>query len=273
MCVRMSSFIRVFLVCLLFLPFVSVLHAADEGAVLGTRPRTEGAAYRDSITGMEFVLVKGGCYQMGHVMGDNEFPEEKPVHEVCVDDFYMGKYPVTQGQWKAIMGSNPSYFNDCGDNCPVEQVSWNDAQEFIRKLNSRSGGDKYRLPTEAEWKYAARSGGKSEKYAGGNDVDSVAWYASNSGRKETHPVGTKAANALGLYDMNGNVYQWVQDRDDGSYYNNSPRYNPDGPVSSGGRVVRGGSWGHGPGYSRTSPSFYLPVNRNYLIGFRLLRTP
>lgn len=270
--VRMSSLIRVFAACLLFLLFVSVLYAADDGAVTTNK----GATYQDPTTGIEFVYVKGGCYQMRDTFGVGS-SGEKPVHEVCVDNFYMGKYDVTQGQWKAIMGSNPSYFKDCGDNCPVEQVSWNDAQEFIRKLNSRLGGNKYRLPTEAEWEYAARGGGKIDKYAGGNDVDSFAWYAPNSGRKETHPVGTKAANGLGLYDMNGNVYQWVQDWHDVSYYNNyynnSPQKNPDGPVSSGGRVVRGGSWGHGPGYSRTSPFFYHPVNRNYLIGFRLLRTP
>ncbi len=258
--------------CLLLLSFVSFLHAADEMAAIGTKPQTGGATYRDSSTGMEFVYVKGGCYQMKYVMGNSKLSQEKSVDEVCVDDFYMGKYPVTQGQWKAVMGNNPSYFNDCGDNCPVEQVSWNDAQEFICKLNSRSGENKYRLPTEAEWEYAARNGGKNEQYAEGKDVESVAWYASNSGRKETHPVGSRTANGLGLYDMHGNIYEWLQDRSYGSYYTNSLRKNSDGPVSSGGRVVRGSSWGHGPGYSRTSPSFYLPVNRNYLIGFRLLRT-
>lgn len=141
---------------------------------------------KDPTTGMEFVYVDGGCYQMGDTFGDGE-SNEKPVHEVCVDDFYIGKYEVTQGQWKAIMrdnplGDNPSKFDECGDNCPVESVSWNDAQAFINKLNNKTGKN-YRLPTEAEWEYAAKSGGKSEKYSGGNDVDSVAWYKDNSEKK------------------------------------------------------------------------------------------
>ena len=138
--------------------------------------------------------------------------ESFAVHEVCLDDFYIGKYEVTQGQWKAIMGNNPSYFKDCGDNCPVEQVSWNDAQEFIRKLNQRTKTTpspsvasrtdfikgEFRLPTEAEWEYAARSGGKSEKYAGTSnesEVKDYAWYVDNSGSK-THPVGQKNRTAL-----------------------------------------------------------------------------
>ena len=133
-----------------------------------------GKSYTDPTTGMEFVFVKGGCYQMGDTFGDG-YSDEKPVHEVCVDDFYIGKYEVTQAQWEKVMGNNPSYFKNC-DNCPVEQVSWNDIQEFINRLNSKAGGNKYRLPTEAEWEYAARSGEKREKYSGGDDCDSVGWY-------------------------------------------------------------------------------------------------
>lgn len=134
---------------------------------------SQTAAYKDSVTGIELVFVDGGCYLMGDTFGDGG-ANEKPVHEVCVDDFYIGKYEVTQGQWQAVMGSNPSFFKGCGTNCPVEQVSWDDAQEFISKLNSRSESNKYRLPTEAEWEYAARSRGKSEKYSGSNDIGSVA---------------------------------------------------------------------------------------------------
>lgn len=144
-------------------------------------------------TGMEFVLMEGGCFQMGSNSGGSD---EKPVHEVCVDDFYMGKYEVTQGEYQKLTGSNPSRFK--GTNKPVEQVSWDDAQDYIRKLNSRSKQN-YRLRTEAEWEYAARSGGKNETYAGGNNIDAVAWYSSNSGR-QTHPVEQKQANGLGLYE-------------------------------------------------------------------------
>jgi formylglycine-generating enzyme required for sulfatase activity len=125
---------------------------------------TAGEAFTDLTTGIQMVFVQGGCYQMGDTFGDGE-SDEKPVHKVCVHDFYMGKYEVTQGQWKAVMGNNPSNFSNCGDNCPVEQVSWADVQQFIQRLNSRSGKN-YRLPTEAEWEYAARSGGKSEKWSG-----------------------------------------------------------------------------------------------------------
>lgn len=177
---------------------------------------TSGDAFKDPATGMEMIFVKGGCYQMGDTFGDGA-PEEKPVHDVCVSDFYMGKHEVTQGQWKRIMGNNPSSFSGCGDNCPVEHVSWNDAQNFIRRLNSQSGKG-YRLPTEAEWEYAARSGGKSEKFAGGADVNTVAWYDGNSSSK-AHPAGQKLPNGLGLHDMSGNVWEWCNDWYDGTYYN------------------------------------------------------
>lgn len=150
-----------------------------------------GAAIED------MVFVKGGCYQMGDTFGD---ADEKPVHEVCVGDLYMGKYEVTQGQWKAIMGNNPSYFKDCGDNCPVEDVSWDDAQNFIQKLNQKTGKN-YRLPTEAEWEYAARSGGKSEKYAGTSsesELTDYTWHDKNAASKaKTHPVGQKKPNGIG----------------------------------------------------------------------------
>ncbi|MCL4458240.1 MAG: formylglycine-generating enzyme family protein [Nitrospirae bacterium] len=237
-----------------------------------------GRLVKDPATGMELVFVKGGCYQMGDTFGDGE-SDEKPVHEVCVDDYYMGKNEVTQKQWTAIMGNNPSEFNGC-DDCPVENVSWNDAQEFIRKLNEKltplnpplsKGGIKggYRLPTEAEWEYAARSGGKSEKYSGGNDAGSVAWYDSNSGNK-THPVGTKQPNGLGIYDMSGNVWEWVNDRYDKNYYRNSPRNNPTGSNSGLYRVLRGGRWVDVAGSMRAAGrGWFSPGDRGYLIGFRL----
>ncbi|MBF0506507.1 MAG: formylglycine-generating enzyme family protein [Nitrospirae bacterium] len=256
-----NSLIKGLLACLLLLSFLSVLHAADKKAV-----------YTDPTTGMEFVFVKGGCYQMGDTFGDG-YTDEKPVHEVCLDDFYMGKYDVTQGQWQAVMGNNPSRFKDCGDNCPVEMVSWNNAQEFISKLNKPSGGKKYRLPTEAEWEYAARSGGRREKYAGSDDIDSVAWCGSNSGGT-THPVGTKSPNGLGIYDMNGDVWQWVQDWYGPNYYSKSARNNPRGPGSGSDRVIRGGSWSSGLNSVWASLRGYVaPDVRGSLIGFRVLRTP
>jgi len=151
----------------------------------------------------------------------------------------MGKYEVTQGEYKAIMGANPSKFKK-GDHYPVEWVSWNDAREFIKKLNSRTG-KKYRLPTEAELEYAARSGGKKEKYAGSNSPEAVAWFGDNSGGS-THRVGTKDANGLGLYDMAGNVWEWCQDWYDIDYYSKSPESNPKGSSSGLYRASRGGSW-------------------------------
>jgi formylglycine-generating enzyme required for sulfatase activity len=165
---------------------------------------------------------------------------EKPVHEVCLDDFYRGKYEVTQGQWIAIMGNNPSSFKN-GDNYPLENVSWYDAQEFIQKLNQRTG-KKYRLPTEAEWEYAARSGGKEEEWAGTNDqlkLKAYAWYSSNSNKKP-NPMGEKRPNDLGLYDMSGNVWEWCQDTYNFDAYQQHSRNNPiyTGPGTY--RVVRGG---------------------------------
>jgi formylglycine-generating enzyme required for sulfatase activity/uncharacterized caspase-like protein len=250
--------------------------AEQKKIAMGKRPEKEikGKTYKDPITGMEFIFVKGGCYEMGDTFGDG-YDNEKPVHEVCVDDFYIGKYEVTQAQWKAIMGNNPSYFKDCGDNCPVEQVSWNEIQEFINKLNQGAGTNKYRLPTEAEWEYAARSGGKKEKYAGTSnesELGEYAWYDKNSGSK-THPVGQKKPNGLGIYDMSGNVWEWVQDWYDENYYRSSPKDNPKGAYSGQYRVLRGGSWLIGPGLIRAANRDRLePTGRALYgdyVGFRV----
>ena len=226
---------------------------------------TTTKGFTDSTTGMEFVPVPGGCFQMGDTFGDG-FDNEKPVHEACVSNFAIGKYEVTQGQYKKIMGNNPSNFSSCGDNCPVENVSWNDAQQFIQRLNSQSGRS-YRLPTESEWEYAARSGGRSEKYSGSNDVDSVAWYSGNSGSK-THPVGQKQPNGLGIYDMSGNVWEWVSDWY--GTYSSGRQQDSQGASSGSYRVNRGGSWISDAGHARAAfRSYDSPGDRRSFLGFRL----
>ena len=227
-----------------------------------------GKIYKDPVTGMEFVFVKGGCYQMGSNSGGSD--DEKPVHEVCVDDFYIGKYEVTQGEWQKVMGNNPSHFKQCGSDCPVENVSWNEIIDFIRKLNGRSSLT-FRLPTEAEWEYAAK-GGENHTYSGSNNVDAVAWYDKNSGGK-THRVGTKQANGFGLYDMSGNVWEWVEDIYSRSAYSQHQRNNPIYTGSGSFRVFRGGDWGSVPVLVRSAGRLsFSPGNWSYGIGFRLSRT-
>jgi len=181
----------------------------------------------------------------------------------------MGKYEVTQGQWKKVMGSNPSSFKK-GDNYPVEKVSWDDAKDFIRKHNRRSSY-KFRLPTEAEWEYAARNGGKAEKYSGGGYVDAVAWHIENSSGI-AHPGGTKAPNGLDLYDMSGNISEWCEDIYSSDAYSKHQRNNPIYTEGGSMRVTRGGSWFSVPLYVRSAyRGSYTPVYRNFLIGFRLVR--
>ena len=221
-----------------------------------------------NIGGFEMVYVKGGTFTMGATaeQGSDAESDEKPTHSVTLSDFYIGKYEVTQAQWKAVMGSNPSYFK--GDNLPVENVSWNDIQEFIKKLNAQTG-KKYRLPTEAEWEYAARGGNQSKgyKYSGSNNVGDVAWYTDNSNSK-THPVGQKTPNELGIYDMSGNVWEWCQDWY-GSY-SSSSQTNPTGPSSGSQRVLRGGSWCSSVRCCRvTFRSDDYPDRRSSAYGFRL----
>ncbi|GHT84971.1 hypothetical protein AGMMS49960_02070 [Betaproteobacteria bacterium] len=193
--------------------------------------------------GTEFILIPAGSFIMGADENDKDADDdETPQHRVSINQtFYLGKYPVTQGEWEAVMGSNPSKFK--GRSNPVEQVSWNDVQTFIQRLNTKEGTNKYRLPTEAEWEYAARAGTKST-YSLGDDKGELgvyAWYDGNSG-DQTHPVGQKKPNPWGLYDMHGNVYEWVNDWYDVSYYSRSPSTDPAGPSSGQYRVLRGGSW-------------------------------
>ena len=228
----------------------------------------------------EMVAVKGGTFTMGCTseQGGDCYNDEKPTHRVTVSDFMIGKFEVTQKLWKAVMGSNPSYFK--GDNLPVENVSWNDAQEFIRKLNQQMGQN-FRLPTEAEWEYAARGGNKSNgyKYSGSNSIDNVAVYEVNSYNKGnnhpdygTHAIGTKTPNELGIYDMSGNVYEWCQDWY--GRYSSSSQTNPTGPSTGSYRVLRGGSWSYYARFCRVSyRAYHYPDIRSDNRGFRLVLVP
>jgi formylglycine-generating enzyme required for sulfatase activity len=214
----------------------------------------------------EMVFVQGGTFRMGCTgeQGSCE-DDEKPVHEVTVSSFYMGKYEVTQAQWKTLMGSNPSYFK--GDNLPVEKVSWNDAQMFIERLNAATG-KQYRLPTEAEWEYAARGGTQSRgyRYSGSNTLNEVAWHYYNSEGK-THPAGTKIANELGIYDMSGNVWEWCYD-----WYGSYPasaQNNPTGVSSGFYRVTRGGSWFNYASHCRVAYRYYNSPGDSGILGFRV----
>jgi formylglycine-generating enzyme required for sulfatase activity len=223
----------------------------------------------------EMVFVKGGTFQMGS--NDGEY-NERPVHTVTLDDFYIGKYEVTQKEWREIMGTNPSSSKDC-DNCPVEKVSWNEVQEFLKKLNAKTGKN-YRLPTEAEWEYAARGGNQSKgyTYSGSNTTDNVAWYGENSyylGSEHknygTNPVGQKSSNELGIYDMSGNVREWCSDWYGSDYYKNSSSNNPKGANSGTYRVLRGGAWFNKPASCRIAYRYSnAPTNRYSNIGFRVV---
>jgi formylglycine-generating enzyme required for sulfatase activity len=220
-------------------------------------------ANRKQPTGLELVRVKGGCFQQG---SDSGSFIEKPRHEVCLSDYFIGKYEVTQRDWRDVMGYNPSRFKECGDDCPVDSVSWSNAREFTRKLNAITGKN-FRLPTEAEWEFACRGGDKDSSYCGSNDVDTIAWQSGNSNYKP-HPVGLKKPNSLGIHDMSGNVWEWVYDWS-GNYYS-SDRLDPKGPKTGSTRVRRGGSWQYEPEKATaTWRSSGYPDDRAMDIGFRL----
>lgn len=230
------------------------------------------AGYIEPVTAMEFILVPAGVFQMGDLHGDG-WDNETPLRKVRVESFYLGIYPVTQGQWERVMQANPAMFQK-GPAYPVEQVSYLDAVEFIRRLNELTPGAKgFRLPTETEWEYAARSGGKRELYAGGNDPKGLAWYAENS-EGSTQPVGLKAPNGLGLFDMSGNVWEWCQDV-----------YAPEGTAVAGRersaekndareRVIRGGSWNLDAWSARCSRRFgFCEDYFGAGLGFRVAMAP
>ncbi|HWB65110.1 MAG TPA: formylglycine-generating enzyme family protein [Chitinophagales bacterium] len=190
----------------------------------------------ETVTGPAMVLVEGGSFNMG-----SNQKGEGPMHKVTLKSFYIGKYEVTQSLWQSVMDSNPSFFKGCAD-CPVEEVTPEDIQQFITKLNALTGKH-YRLPTEAEWEYAALGGNKSKgyQYSGSDSIDEVAWYKNNADNK-THPVGLKKPNELGLYDMSGNVWELCADWYNPGYYSKCPVENPLNNKKTAHRVVRGGSW-------------------------------
>ena len=244
----------------------------------GESPEPPGIRVGETVVfdGMDFVGIPPGEFVMGST-NRHVFQDEKPVTRVRIGKgFYLGKYEVTQAQWRAVMGNNPSGFAGCID-CPVEQVSWEEVQVFIGRLNARSGRGRYRLPTEAEWEYSARAGTTSDTYAGditqpfGSDpvLNGIAWYDENSGRR-THPVGQKAPNGWGLHDMLGNVWEWVED-----WAGASPGgtvTDPAAPGSVPSRVIRGGGWNLFAGVCRSAIRLGAPPgNRSHLPGFRLLR--
>lgn len=235
----------------------------------------------------EYVLVAGGTFRMG---SESATDNEQLIHEVTLSSFYIGKYEVTQTQWRETMGTDPSLFK--GDSLPVERVNWYDAIAFCNALSESEGltpaysgsddsiscdftADGYRLPTEAEWEYAARGGAKSRRYeySGSNSAGNAAWYSDNSDRK-THEAGSKAANELGLFDMSGNVREWCWDWYSGSYYATSPSTDPTGPVEGAYRVLRGGSWfGKEDNLDVADRKFRrYPSRKDADFGFRIVRS-
>jgi|WetSurMetagenome_2_1015567.scaffolds.fasta_scaffold126851_2 formylglycine-generating enzyme required for sulfatase activity len=270
--------------CVPFSFFLLILCAALVMPLVG---QAAEKAYTNSI-GMEFVLLPAGTFQMGSAESDREAAaNEKPRHQVAISKpFYLGKYEVTQAQWEAVMDSSPytlprsnPYYSLPGMADRLRKptnpatVSWNDAREFIKRLNQKEGHTRYRLPTEAEWEYAARAG-TTTAYSFGEDAKQLgryAWYGEDFASGSTHPVGQKEPNGWGLYDVHGNVWEWVQDWYDDRYYATSPSVDPQGSQSGSSRVVRGGSW------HQTSTSWrsafrrpYDPDYRGISIGFRLV---
>jgi formylglycine-generating enzyme required for sulfatase activity len=221
--------------------------------------------------GMEFVFIPAGSFVMGSDPAFNSsWPDETPARKVEIAaPFYLGKYPVTQREWKAIMGDNPSFFQ--GDDRPVEMVSWDDANSFIDRLNQREKTQGYRLPTEAEWEYSARAGSSSDYFYGDSPLllSQYAWHMGNSDEK-THPVGEKDPNPWGLHDVLGNVWEWTGDWYDANYYQKGPARDPLGPASGSSRVRRGCSWDFTVLCVSANRGSGPPHNRRNDNGFRLL---
>ena len=238
-----------------------------DGAVLSQSVVNSGEFLVGDVR-FKMIRIEGGTFTMGATeeQGDDTFNDEKPMHDVTLSSYSIGETPVTQELWQAVMGSNPSYYK--GAQRPVENVSWNDCQYFIQKLNQLTG-KVFRLPTEAEWEFAARGGKQSKgyKYSGSNDINEVAWYGGYPYR-QTHPVKAKKPNELGVYDMSGNVWEWCQDW--WGSYSSSSQTNPTGPTSGDYRVGRGGGWFNDAGRSRLSSRNGRAPNAAYsFLGLRL----
>jgi formylglycine-generating enzyme required for sulfatase activity len=263
-------------------PTKSVLDTQKTLAIGVSKVESSTPSISTALIEPAMVKVAGGTFQMGDNFGDAEASkDEQPVHSVTLSDYYIGKYEVSQAEWKAVMGGkNPSNFK--GDNLPVEQVSWEDVQIFIKKLNEQSG-KKYRLPTEAEWEFAARERGKKVRFGNGKDIvdpseinfdasasDKKSYSVMGTYRQKTVSVSSLSSNALGLYHMSGNVYEWCSDWYDENYYKNSSLSNPKGAVSGSDRVLRGGSWLVNPDHCRSMHrNRIMPTYRNSRLGFRL----
>lgn len=265
------TLIKITLIFFLFVLFTSDSSLAADNKV-----------FTSTAIGAKFVLIPAGTFSMGSPSNEPGRSNEEKLHQVTISKpFYMQTTVVTQGQWKKVKGSNPSFFKKCGDDCPVETVSWNDVQDFIRKLNQLEGSNKYRLPTEAEWEYAARAGTTTPFFTGNCLSTDQANYDGNyplagcpkgKFRKKTVRVGSFAANAWDLYDMHGNVFEWCQD-----WYGDYPSGNvtdPLGPSTGSGRVLRGGHWRTHARYCRSAyRDTITPESSNDIVGFRLVASP
>jgi len=245
------------------------------------KPAGRLAAEFTNALGMKFVLIPAGIFMMGSSLNEPGRDSDERRHKVSLTrPFYLQTTEVTQGQWQAVMGENPSHFSDCGETCPVEMVSWHDTQRFIARLNAMAGARRYRLPTEAEWEYAARSGSQTALSNGiltvtgcayDAKLDRIGWYCGNSGNKP-HPVAQKQPNSWDLYDMHGNVWEWCQDWY--GDYPSEPVTDPQGPASGLIRVNRGGSWWWFARFCRSANRIrYMPFDHTEDIGFRLAMTP
>ena len=256
---------------IMFVSALSFFGSVASQEAMGEEKPAKGEIVANSL-GMSFVLIPAGTFMMGTPSDEPGRGNDELQHTVTISkSFYLQTTEVTQGQWREIMGTNPSHFKDCGDDCPVEQVNWDDAQEFILRLNEREGADKYRLSTEAEWEYACRAG-STTRFCFGDDETKLAehaWYHDNSGFRP-HPVGQKKSNAWGLYDMHGNVWEWCEDWY--GDYPSSPVTDPTGPSSGTARVFRGGGWRYYAGNCRSAFRFGSPpVDRGFDVGFRVAR--
>jgi len=271
----MTYHFRLIAVFILHFSFCTLCNAQVNNALSKKQVKERDSLMAVSILNLDsnFIFVEGGAFEMG--LPDTSTIEgseiEKPRHTINLKSFYILKTLVTQALWYSVMDSNPSFHKNCFT-CPVENVSWNDAETFIKKLNALKKGH-YRLPTEAEYEYAARGGKKSKgfDYSGSNDENKVAWYANNS-KDQSHPVGEKKPNELGLVDMSGDVWEWCSDWFNMYYYKVSPSDNPQGPAQGEKKVLRGGTWmSLDEGCLVISRGALMPASKDKFTGFRIVR--